>query len=465
VLLHRGRLSRPSRMEISGGAADVDGEVGARKLPTSPIYPRYLAPPAARAETARDRLTRLMANGRYCSATEMLEQAAAVDCAAVLGELLSSGYAFDRAGDRIRLRARGDREVRQRLVEVLDGISLVTEEESEPPAAEASVVKKATVRMAAPARSAPVGEGLLVFADNPDDMSMSAAEWGVATRAVLAKRGSGKTYFAGVMLEEVLARGGGPEVVVIDPGGAWWGLLSTAAGDPSPHKILLLGGPHGHLPLAVGDGGAAARVVGAVRPVTVILDLSELAPVEQHELVADFCDGLWALEHFPLQLFVDEADEFAPQRFGALSHHQRRSLDCLSRMFMRGRGRGMGGTLISLRPAVLAKNLLSQVDELCLGRLVESNDIRAAATWLENFEHQVTAHQRVDCLSHLPVLTTGTIYFLRGGDSPMFRRFRVRKKLTYDSSRTLTSETRGRPTLSSPGQEILDVARKLLGKE
>jgi uncharacterized protein len=187
-----------------------------------------------------------------------------------------------------------------------------------------------------------------------------------------------------------------------------------------------------------------------------------MAPVEQHELVADFCDRLWAREHFPIHVVVDEADEFAPQRFGALPRHQRKSLDALSRMFMRGRARGMGGTLISLRPAVLAKNLLSQVEDLVLLRLGESNDIRAASTWLENFEHQVSGQQRADCLSHLPVLPTGTAYFLRGGDHPMFRKFRVREKHTYDSSRTLTAGGSGCPRLSSPGAEVLGEVEKIL---
>jgi hypothetical protein len=267
-----------------------------------------------------------------------------------------------------------------------------------------------------------------------------------------------------VMIEEIMPWAERPVVVVIDPGGVCWGLLSTSDGAPSPHKILLLGGSRGHFSLGVRDGAAAANIVCAVRPTPVILDLSELAPVEQHELVADFCERLWAREHFPLHLVVDEADEFAPQRFGALARHQRRSLDLLGRLVMRGRARGMGATLISLRPAVLAKNLLSQVDELYLLRLVEANDIRAASTWLENFDHQVTERQRTECLSNLPVLPTGTSYFLRGGDSPMFRRFKVREKHTYDSSRALTSGARDNPVLSSPGAEVLAVAEKILAR-
>jgi DNA helicase HerA-like ATPase len=177
--------------------------------------------------------------------------------------------------------------------------------------------------------------------------------------------------------------------------------------------------------------------------------------------VADFCERTWALPHYPLHLVVDEADEFAPQRFGALPQQQRRSLDLLGRMVMRGRARGMGGTLISLRPAVLSKNLLSQVDELYLLRLSEPHDITAARSWLEDFEHQVTEQQKISCLSQLPVLPTGTAYFLRGGDRPMFRRFKVREKRTHDSSRALGTGTASRPVLSSPAPAVLEAARKI----
>lgn len=446
-----------------------------RRLPQSPIYPSGSGKEVGSRSTptAGDRLRLLMRDGIYRSVGELVRHLSAAEIVAAMGELLDSGHYFDRVGSSLRLRARGDRETRQRLVELLDGIELAI-----------SVAKSREVgeRRADFDPSTDVGSGnqgkderglqidagkMLVLSDPPGDLSLPIEGWVSSTRAILARRGAGKTYLAGVMIEEILEKLGSaisdrPMVVVVDPGGVWWGLLATAAGSPSPHEILLLGGSRGHLSIGARDGAAAADVACTLRPMTIILDLSGMAPVEQHELVADFCDRLWAREHFPIHVVVDEADEFAPQRFGALPHHQRKSLDALSRMFMRGRARGMGGTLISLRPAVLAKNLLSQVEELVLLRLGESNDIRAASTWLENFEHQVTGQQRADCLSHLPVLPTGTAYFLRGGDRPMFRKFRVREKHTYDSSRTLTAGGSGCPRLSNPGADVLGEVEKIL---
>lgn len=48
------------------------------------------------------------------------------------------------------------------------------------------------------------------------------------TFAILAKRGSGKTYTAAVLVEELLkAR---LSICVVDPVGVWWGLRADAGG-------------------------------------------------------------------------------------------------------------------------------------------------------------------------------------------------------------------------------------------
>lgn len=448
---------RPSAAPVE---RDEGGDVGSvRKLPTSPIYPRGGEDELSESKEpgSREKMTRLLRGGRFCTVSEMLGVFSPSECAEAIGELCDSGYVVECIGGRlVRLRVRGEAEPRQSLADVLVKLELEVVAERNRP------LKTREVSKSSEGRLTELSGGELVLSDPPSDMTLSLDGWCGFTRAVLAKRGSGKTYFAGVMVEEVMGRDGHPMVVVVDPGGVWWGLLALAGGTPSAYQILLLGGSRGHLPLKAEDGSAAAEVVSRVRPVTVVLDLSRLSPAEQHRLVADFCERLWDLEQFPVHLVVDEADEFAPQRFGALPKQQRRSLDFLSRVVMRGRARGMGVTLISLRPAVLAKNLLSQVDELYLLRLVESNDLRAVTTWLENFQNHVTTEQRAKCLSNLPMLGTGIAYFLRGGDRPDFRRFKVRQKRTFDSSRTMKSSARLSAVLSRPSSELLSQVKQIL---
>lgn len=58
------------------------------------------------------------------------------------------------------------------------------------------------------------------------------------TFAILAKRGSGKTYTAKVMVEAMHCAG---PPVVVDPLGGWWGLRTAAAdgvGDGLPFVIV-----------------------------------------------------------------------------------------------------------------------------------------------------------------------------------------------------------------------------------
>jgi DNA helicase HerA-like ATPase len=67
------------------------------------------------------------------------------------------------------------------------------------------------------------------------------------TFAILAKRGSGKTYTASVMVEEFL--GAGLPVCVVDPLGVWWGLRSSADGKSAGQPVVIFGGDHADVPL------------------------------------------------------------------------------------------------------------------------------------------------------------------------------------------------------------------------
>jgi hypothetical protein len=219
------------------------------------------------------------------------------------------------------------------------------------------------------------------------------------------------------------------------------------------------------LPISARQGVQLAELVVRLASVPVVADLSEMAPAEQHRLCADFCECLLGMpksDRTPVHVVFDEADEFAPQRFGGAGGEQRRSLGQVERLVMRGRSRGIGSTLITLRPAVLSKNVLSQVDALYLLRMVEPNDLHAVREWLAGFERNISADQRSRCLGYLPVLPIGTGYFLRGGEHVMFRRFHVRRKRSYDSSRTPDGVARDAPILRVPSAATLARAVEIL---
>ena len=79
------------------------------------------------------------------------------------------------------------------------------------------------------------------------------------TIAILAKRGSGKTYCAAVLVEEMVKAG--LPVVVVDPIGVWWGLRSNARGDGPGLPIVIFGGDRADLPLGESMGAAIADLV------------------------------------------------------------------------------------------------------------------------------------------------------------------------------------------------------------
>jgi hypothetical protein len=236
-----------------------------------------------------------------------------------------------------------------------------------------------------------------------------------------------------------------------------------ADGQPSQFNILALGGRQGDLPITSKDGSKVADLVNVIRPTPVVIDVSRLAPVEQHEFVADFVERLFTTaERSPIHIIIDEADEFAPQTLNSSSRHQKRSLDAIDRLVRRGRIKGIGVTMITQRSAVLAKNVLSQIDSLWLLNMVEPRDLASVEGWLK---HGVTDRQRVECMNQLPKMQPGTAYFLQTGVSPKFRRFKVRRKKTFDSSKTPGLAGYVTPLLAKPPADILALAKSMLKVE
>src|SRR3990167_2728976 len=76
------------------------------------------------------------------------------------------------------------------------------------------------------------------------------------TMAILAKKGAGKTYTAGV-IEEEFAKAGLP-FVVLDPVGVHYGIRSNRNGTRSDYSVVVFGGEHGDIPIERKMGAADA---------------------------------------------------------------------------------------------------------------------------------------------------------------------------------------------------------------
>ncbi|MCK5606515.1 DUF853 family protein [Candidatus Pacearchaeota archaeon] len=250
------------------------------------------------------------------------------------------------------------------------------------------------------------------------------------TFAILAIRGAGKTNTSVVMVEELLKNG--LQVVVADPVGVWWGLRSSADGKSAGQPIVIFGGDHGDVPLEHTGGKLVAELVVNER-VSVLLDLSGFRKGEQVRFMTDFTEHLYYLKgknRDPLHIVFDEADEFAPQR---PQKGRERLLGAIEDLVRRGRARGIGTTLITQRSAVLNKNVLTQAEVLVALRTLGPQDRKAIDAWIEAHG---TPDERKELMGTLAILATGEAWVWSPGWLDVFKRVKIRRRDTFDSSAT-----------------------------
>jgi hypothetical protein len=247
------------------------------------------------------------------------------------------------------------------------------------------------------------------------------------TFAILAKRGVGKTYTASVMVEEMLKNK--LPVVVLDPIGVWWGLRSSADGKKPGFSIIIAGGDHADVPITPDSGTIMANLV-IDEKLSVVIDLSLFRKGEQTRFVTDFAETLYHRNRTALHVVADEADAFAPQR---PMPGEQRMLGAMEDLVRRGRARGIGMTLITQRPSVLNKNVLTQVEVIVALRLIAPQDRKALDEWVKIHAEE---DQREEFMQSLPSLEIGEAWFWSPGWLNIFTRIQVRKRETLDSSST-----------------------------
>jgi hypothetical protein len=273
------------------------------------------------------------------------------------------------------------------------------------------------------------------------------------TFALLGKRGSGKTSTAVVLVEELI--GARQVVVVVDPVGVWYGLRHDADGKGPGLPVIILGGEHGDLPLEETAGAVIADTVVDARQ-SLVLDLSGFSKGAARRFMTDFAERLYhakSTHREPLHLVLDEADAWAPQR---TEHGGERLLGAINDLVRRGRARGIGCTLITQRPAVLNKDVLSQAEVLVALRLTGPHDRKAIETWVE---HQADPTQAKELLGSLAELPVGTAWVWSPGWLEIFKKVAIRPRRTFDSS--ATPKAGARVIAPKEGAAVdLDVLRK-----
>jgi hypothetical protein len=257
------------------------------------------------------------------------------------------------------------------------------------------------------------------------------------TFAVLAVRGAGKTNTARVMAEEFHAAG--LPFVAVDPVGSWWGLRSAGDGGPGL-PIPIFGGKHGDVPLERGSGVMIADLIAEKR-LSCVLDCSKFSEGDKTHFLTEFADQLFRRNTEQLHLFLEEADDYIPQK---PFREQARCLRAFENIVRRGRARGLGMTLITQRSAVLNKNVLTQVGTLIVMRTTSPQDRKAVEAWIQY--HAGSG----EVLKSLPSLKDGEAWVW----SPQWlglvepKRVKVRLAHTFDSGATPGRRGRKAATLA-----------------
>jgi hypothetical protein len=244
--------------------------------------------------------------------------------------------------------------------------------------------------------------------------------------AIVGKVGSGKTYTSKGMVEQLLNHV--RRVCILDPTGVWYGLRSSADGTRPGYSIVVFGGPHADVPISETSGPVLAKLL-ASKNLPAIIDLSEMLIGQRHRFVTDFAEALYRENRSPLHLVLDEADEMAPQN---PLPETKRMLHHVDRIVRRGRVRGFRVMLITQRPAVLHKNVLTQANTLIAMRLTAPQDRNAIKAWIDGQADETEGKAVLASLARLQ-RGEGWVWAPEAG---LLQRTQFPMITTFDSSRT-----------------------------
>jgi uncharacterized protein len=207
--------------------------------------------------------------------------------------------------------------------------------------------------------------------------------------AVFGISGSGKSNTATVLVEQLLKAG--EQVVMIDPKGEGWGLLSLASGKPSNLPVIVFGEPNGHIEsLSESHGPRLADfVVESGRSVVLSL-LGFESDQSERRFVATFLRQLYRRKSRQGQptrtlVVIDEAHLFVPEN---VRGDAAELAGAVQRIVRQGRSFGIGTLLIDQRPQDVSKRVVTQCDTLICHQLTHKTDRDALRDWVRGVRHR-----------------------------------------------------------------------------
>lgn len=247
--------------------------------------------------------------------------------------------------------------------------------------------------------------------------------------AFLGRTGSGKTYAATKLAEEMLAVGA--QIIVLDPVGVWYGLrLASNGRDPSGIDIPVFGGLKGDIPIQPTGGQLMADVlVDSGR--SGILDVSQFeSDADKARFARAFAERFFFRKKAApsaVHLFLEEAQEFAPQN---PAKDEPLMLHAFTRLYKLGRNFGIGGSLISQRPQEVNKKVLNMTECLFAFQMTGIQERKTVQQWT----HDKGLDR--DLTDDLPKLAVGTAHVWSPQWLQISKTVYIAQKATFNASST-----------------------------
>jgi hypothetical protein len=239
--------------------------------------------------------------------------------------------------------------------------------------------------------------------------------------AMLGRTGSGKSYGATKLAEEMLDAGA--QIVALDPVGIWYGLRTG-------YSIPVFGGLHGDIPLEVGGGALIADLI-VDRRISAVVDVSQFeSDADKARFARDFAARFYFRQKqkpSPVHLFLEEAQEFVPQN---PEKEEGWMLHAFVRIAKLGRNFGIGMTQLSQRPQEVNKKALNQTECLFAFQMTGSQERDAIAKWATS----KGVDENLDEI--LPSLEVGQAHVWSPQWLRISRTVKIAKKKTADVSST-----------------------------
>lgn len=249
------------------------------------------------------------------------------------------------------------------------------------------------------------------------------------TFAFIARKGAGKTYAAGKLVEQLMESH--VQCVILDTVGNWYGLRLDADGKSKGFDIPVLGGLRGDIPLEAAGGELVADLVVETGR-SLIVDVSQFSQADRKRFATAFGVRLWQRKKAepdpaPVHLVIEESQLIVPQ---VVRGDDAKMVGIYEEIIRLGRNYGVGCSMISQRPQSVNKEVLTQTECLVVLQVNGAPERKALKEWI--------VHQGMDVklLDELPSLPIGTAYVWSPQWLGILEKVKIGKKHTLDASAT-----------------------------